>query len=76
MNYKVMKNYSKAFMALSIVLVCGVSYAMIQNDETEVCANEEALGYLQPCYLSDDGMWICDENQDGIMCYCGLDYSR
>ena len=63
-------------MALVIVLVCGVSYAMIQNDETEVSANEEALGFLQPCFLSVDGTWICDEYQKFDMCYCGLDYSR
>ena len=70
-----MKFYFHLFMTLAIVFVCGVSYAMIQNDETEVSANEEALGFLQPCYL-DDISWVCDENQDGDMCYCGLDYSR
>ena len=71
-----MKTFIRFFVALAIVLVCGVSFVMIQNDETEVSANEEALGFLQPCFLSEEGKWICDENQDGIMCYCGLDYSR
>ena len=71
-----MKYYLKTFVALAIVLVCGVSYAMIQNDETEVSANEEALGYKQPCRLSDDDSWICDEFQKSDMCFCELDYSR
>ena len=71
-----MNTFIRLFMALAIVLVCGVSFVMIQNDETEVSANEEALGFLQPCQLSDDGEWICDEEQKGDMCYCGLDYSR
>ena len=70
-----MKTFIRFFVALAIVLVCGVSYAMIQNDETEVSANEEALGYKQPCYL-EEGIWICDESKNGIMCYCGLDYTR
>ena len=70
-----MKTFIRFFVALAIVLVCGVSFAMIQNDETEVSANEEALGFLQPCFLNDIS-WECDELQIGDMCYCGLDYSR
>ena len=76
MNYKVMKNYLKTFMALAIVLVSGVSYAMIQNNETEVSANEGALGYSQPCLLDEYVTWVCDEEQNGPMCFCELDYTR
>ncbi|MCQ2239866.1 MAG: hypothetical protein MJZ73_11630 [Bacteroidaceae bacterium] len=70
-----MKTFIRFFVALAIVLVCGVSFVMIQNDETEVSANEEALGFLQPCRISDDYR-TCDEEQEGVMCFCELDYSR
>lgn len=70
-----MKRITKVLFALSIVLVSAVSYVLFSSNETEISANEEALGLEQPCRISDN--WsVCDEHQRGAMCACGLDYSR
>ena len=41
-------------------------------------ANIEALANVnleQPCYLNNKS-WYCEPKNDGIMCYCGLDYGE
>ena len=60
-------------MAVFAVAACGSAYVMGFNETPEVSENEIALGYEQPCYLSQD-KWTCNMENKGIMCECDLNY--
>ena len=65
----------KFILVVFVVAACGSAYVVSYNETPEVSENEIALGYEQPCRISDDYR-VCDLNQSGAMCYCELDYSR
>ncbi|MCQ2239974.1 MAG: NVEALA domain-containing protein [Bacteroidaceae bacterium] len=76
----------KKFMLSAVVLFAAVAGYNCYNNSSAADdelselakANLEALANVnleQPCYLNNKS-WYCEPKNDGIMCYCGLDYGE